>query len=91
MDVSIHSGVLTFSGQNKGIRFFLSPGMRRAEDGKIEWNWPVMRIYNWVRAVTEPYPGAFTHLPQGDKLLIWWAHLSCRFLPVIVALRINLD
>jgi UDP-4-amino-4-deoxy-L-arabinose formyltransferase/UDP-glucuronic acid dehydrogenase (UDP-4-keto-hexauronic acid decarboxylating) len=32
-----------------------------------------MRIYNLVRAVTEPYPGAFTHLPQGEKLFIWWA------------------
>ena len=48
-------------------------GGRRPEDGKMDWSWPVMRIYNLVRAVTEPYPGAFTHLPQGDKLLIWWA------------------
>jgi methionyl-tRNA formyltransferase len=26
-----------------------------------------------VRAVTEPYPGAFTHLPEDETLLIWWA------------------
>ena len=26
-----------------------------------------------MRAVTEPYPGAFTHLSQGEKLFIWWA------------------
>ena len=48
-------------------------GGRRPEDGKIDWGWPVMQIYNLVRAVTEPYPGAFTHLPEGEKLLIWWA------------------
>jgi methionyl-tRNA formyltransferase len=48
-------------------------GGRRPEDGKIDWSWPVMQIYNLVRAVTEPYPGAFTHLPKGEKLLIWWA------------------
>ena len=48
-------------------------GGRRPEDGKIDWSWPVLRIYNLVRAVTEPYPGAFTHLPEGEKLLIWWA------------------
>jgi methionyl-tRNA formyltransferase len=48
-------------------------GGRRPEDGKIDWNWPVMQIYNLVRAVTEPYPGAFTHLPEGEKLFIWWA------------------
>jgi len=48
-------------------------GGRRPEDGKIDWSWPVMQIYNLVRAVTEPYPGAFTHLPEGKKLFIWWA------------------
>jgi methionyl-tRNA formyltransferase len=47
-------------------------GGRRPEDGRIDWHWPVMQIYNLVRAVTEPYPGAFTHLPKGEKLLIWW-------------------
>ena len=44
---------------------------RRPEDGKIYWHWPVMRIYNLIRAVTYPYPGAFTLLPDGEKLLIW--------------------
>lgn len=48
-------------------------GGRRPEDGKIEWSWPVMQIYNLVRAVTDPYPGAFTYLPDGEKLFIWWA------------------
>jgi UDP-4-amino-4-deoxy-L-arabinose formyltransferase/UDP-glucuronic acid dehydrogenase (UDP-4-keto-hexauronic acid decarboxylating) len=48
-------------------------GGRRPEDGKIEWSWPVMKIYNLIRAVTEPYPGAFTYLPGGEKLFIWWA------------------
>jgi UDP-4-amino-4-deoxy-L-arabinose formyltransferase/UDP-glucuronic acid dehydrogenase (UDP-4-keto-hexauronic acid decarboxylating) len=48
-------------------------GGRRPEDGKIDWDWPVMQIYNLVRAVTEPYPGAFTFLPGGEKLYIWWA------------------
>ncbi len=48
-------------------------GGRRPEDGRIDWGWPVMRVYNLVRAVTEPYPGAFTHFPRGEKLFIWWA------------------
>jgi UDP-4-amino-4-deoxy-L-arabinose formyltransferase/UDP-glucuronic acid dehydrogenase (UDP-4-keto-hexauronic acid decarboxylating) len=47
-------------------------GGRRPEDGRIDWSWPVMQIYNLVRAVTEPYPGAFTYLPEGGKLFIWW-------------------
>jgi methionyl-tRNA formyltransferase len=48
-------------------------GGRKPEDGKIGWSWPVMQIYNLVRAVTEPYPGAFTYLPEDEKMFIWWA------------------
>ncbi|MCC6134034.1 MAG: formyltransferase [Candidatus Contendobacter sp.] len=33
---------------------------RKPEDGRIDWNWPVQRIHNLVRAVAPPYPGAFT-------------------------------
>lgn len=45
-------------------------GGRRPEDGRIDWSWPAMRIYNLVRAVTHPYPGAFTSL-GGRKLFVW--------------------
>ncbi len=48
-------------------------GGRRPEDGRIDWRWPAERIYNLVRAVTEPYPGAFCTLPDNSPLLIWWA------------------
>jgi methionyl-tRNA formyltransferase len=47
-------------------------GGRRPEDGKIDWHWSISRIYNLIRAVTDPYPGAFTSLPGGKKMLIWW-------------------
>lgn len=47
-------------------------GRRRPEDGRIDWRWPALRCYNLVRAVTHPYPGAFTQL-DGRKLFIWWA------------------
>jgi UDP-4-amino-4-deoxy-L-arabinose formyltransferase/UDP-glucuronic acid dehydrogenase (UDP-4-keto-hexauronic acid decarboxylating) len=48
-------------------------GGRKPEDGRIDWSWPAVRIYNLVRAVTEPYPGAFGYLPGAGKILIWWA------------------
>jgi methionyl-tRNA formyltransferase len=48
-------------------------GGRRPEDGKIDWEWPAVRIYNLIRAVTFPYPGAFSFLPDGQKILIWQA------------------
>ena len=46
---------------------------RRPEDGRIDWSWPALRIYNLIRAVTEPYPGAFAFMPGGEKIMVWWA------------------
>jgi len=48
-------------------------GGRKPGDGRIDWNWPSRRIYNLIRAVTDPYPGAFGFGPGGTKLVIWWA------------------
>ena len=45
-------------------------GGRRPEDGKIDWRQPATAIYNLMRAVTHPYPGAFTEL-AGRQLYIW--------------------
>ncbi len=43
---------------------------RKPEDGLINWTSTAQQIYNLVRAVTHPYPGAFTFY-QGKKLLVW--------------------
>jgi methionyl-tRNA formyltransferase len=48
-------------------------GGRRPEDGRIDWHWPAERIYNLIRAVTEPYPGAFCTLSDHSRLFIWRA------------------
>jgi methionyl-tRNA formyltransferase len=45
-------------------------GGRGPEDGRIDWTKPAQEIYNLVRAVTHPYPGAFTTL-KGRRLFIW--------------------
>jgi methionyl-tRNA formyltransferase len=50
-------------------------GRRRPEDGRIDWRWPARRIFNLVRAVTHPYPGAFCSL-GGRKLLIWESRVA---------------
>jgi methionyl-tRNA formyltransferase len=45
---------------------------RSPEDGLIDWNQPAKRIYDFVRAQTHPYPGAFTiDSNTGRKLTIW--------------------
>ncbi len=48
-------------------------GRRTPADGHIDWHWPALVIYNLIRAVTEPYPGAFTFTAGGDMITIWWA------------------
>jgi methionyl-tRNA formyltransferase len=35
-------------------------GGRKPDDGRIDWTRPAAEIYNLVRAVAPPYPGAFT-------------------------------
>jgi methionyl-tRNA formyltransferase len=50
-------------------------GRRRPEDGRIDWRWPARRIFNLVRAVTHPYPGAFCYA-AGRKLFIWEARIA---------------
>jgi len=47
-------------------------GGRTPEDGRIDWTQSTEKIYNLIRAVTQPYPGAFTDV-DGKKLFIWWA------------------
>lgn len=46
-------------------------GVRRTpDDGEIDWSWSADTIHNWVRALTKPYPGAFTHL-DGERIVVW--------------------
>jgi methionyl-tRNA formyltransferase len=45
---------------------------RKPEDGRIDWTQSSRRIFNLVRAVTDPYPGAFTDV-GGSRLMVWWA------------------
>ncbi|MCE2680836.1 MAG: formyltransferase [Burkholderiales bacterium] len=49
-------------------------GGRTAEDGRIQWNHPAQKIHNLVRAVSKPYPGAFSEVGQG-RLLVWRTQL----------------
>ena len=47
-------------------------GGRKPEDGHIDWRQSARTIFNLIRAVTRPYPGAFTEY-NGRRLYIWWA------------------
>lgn len=45
---------------------------RTPDDGGINWAWSRKQIFNWVRAQTRPYPGAFCHY-RGARYAIWQA------------------
>ncbi len=47
-------------------------GGRRPDDGRIDWRQDAPQIFNLIRAVTHPYPGAFTDV-DGQRLFVWWA------------------
>ena len=44
-------------------------GARRPEDGRIDWSLPAKSVYDLIRAVAPPYPGAFTDL-AGRRLIV---------------------
>ena len=47
-------------------------GGRSPDDGRIDWTRTSLEIFNLIRAVTAPYPGAFSEF--GDaRLMVWWA------------------
>lgn len=47
---------------------------RNPEDGLIDWSRPARDIYNLIRGLAYPYPGAYTH-QNLRKLWIWKAAL----------------
>jgi UDP-4-amino-4-deoxy-L-arabinose formyltransferase/UDP-glucuronic acid dehydrogenase (UDP-4-keto-hexauronic acid decarboxylating) len=52
-------------------------GRRRPEDGAIHWRQSAEDVRNLVRAVTRPYPGAFT-FAAGKRVLVWWSAHDAR-------------
>lgn len=49
-------------------------GRRTAADGKLDWKLPAEQLFNLVRAVTQPYPGAFCAVGE-HKLIVWSAEV----------------
>jgi methionyl-tRNA formyltransferase len=47
---------------------------RRPADGGIRWSQSNQAVYDFIRALTRPYPGAFSTL-EGRRWFIWRAAL----------------
>ena len=43
---------------------------RRPEDGVIDWALPARDVFNWVRGLTRPYPGAFSDAGE-ERVRVW--------------------
>ncbi|MGA8009456.1 MAG: formyltransferase [Thiomonas sp.] len=50
-------------------------GGRKPEDGRIDWTQPAQAVYNLMRAVAPPYPGAFFDL-GGQRLIVARARMA---------------
>ncbi|MGF6208567.1 bifunctional UDP-4-amino-4-deoxy-L-arabinose formyltransferase/UDP-glucuronic acid oxidase ArnA [Pseudomonas frederiksbergensis] len=50
-------------------------GRRTPADGKLIWKKPAEELFNLVRAVTQPYPGAFCDVGE-HKLIVWGARVA---------------
>lgn len=61
-------------------------GGRRPEDGRIDWAKPAAEVYNLIRAVAPPYPGAFTDI-KGRRVVIAKARRIDGLRPPPVGLR----
>ncbi|HHZ00531.1 MAG TPA: methionyl-tRNA formyltransferase [Tissierellia bacterium] len=46
---------------------------RTPEDGLIDWSKPVKEIQRLIRAVSRPYPGAFSNYDGKHKVIFWKA------------------
>lgn len=66
-------GRLNGTPQDENNASYFPP--RKPEDGLIDWEMPALNIFNFVRALSKPYPGAYTFL-NGCKFTIWRALLS---------------
>lgn len=67
--IDIKAGSATRTAQEESSATYF--GKRGPEDGEINWNGSATEACNLVRAVTQPYPGAFTF--TGDRKITIWS------------------
>lgn len=70
---AIESGTAVAVPQDLHQRTFFHK--RCQQDSLIDWNWPAHDIERFIRALSDPYPNAYTYF-QGKRLRIIAAHLS---------------
>ncbi len=64
------SGTAAETPQDEALATYF--GGRKPEDGRINWTLTSKQIFDLIRAVADPYPGAFVEV-GGGRLMVWWA------------------
>ena len=65
---AISQGNVTLSPQDEHLATYV--GRRTPEDGRLDWTQPATVLHNLVRAVSEPWPGAFSYV-GNTKFIVW--------------------
>lgn len=74
---ALKKGTASRRKQNKKLATYYPA--RVPEDGKINWSWETKKIYNLIRALSDPYPGACTYY-KDQKIIIQKALIPKDFL-----------
>ena len=69
---SLADGTVVTSIQDESDRRIYP--QRTPDDGEIDWTSSPEELYNFIRAQTRPYPGAYTHY-RGEKVTVWSSEL----------------
>jgi methionyl-tRNA formyltransferase len=70
---ALESGTAVWRQQNKGERTYFHK--RSERDSLIDWSWPAEDIERFVRALSDPYPRAFTFY-RGERIEVIESRVS---------------
>lgn len=65
---TLKSGAFSETAQDESKASYV--GRRTPEDGRLEWEKPAQTLHNLVRAVSDPWPGAFSFVGT-HKFIVW--------------------
>ncbi|MGA2053257.1 MAG: formyltransferase [Opitutales bacterium] len=69
-------------------------GKRTAEDGRLDWTRPAREVYNLVRALTHPFPGAFADVVRSGvttRITVWWGRPLDHSAPAVPGTILHTD
>jgi methionyl-tRNA formyltransferase len=69
---ALAAGTVQAKPQNEALATYTCK--RTPEDGEINWQLSATQVYNLIRGLTHPFPGAYTTL-RGKRIVIWEAEL----------------